>query len=43
MWEIEQLAGLEASESVAKMFQVREAEVALLEFKRKAAEIPVPC
>jgi hypothetical protein len=39
MWEIEQLAGLEASEStpesicacVAKMFQVRETEVALLE------------
>jgi hypothetical protein len=39
MWEIEQLAGLEASEStpesicacVAKMFQARETEVALLE------------
>jgi len=39
MWEIEQLAGLEASEStpesicasVAKMFQVRETEVALME------------
>jgi len=39
MWEIEQLAGLEASEStpesicasVAKMFEVRQTEVALLE------------